>query len=340
MSRVRSRRPSPRSGRLSPSLGVGLIGGSIAAARPAAVDSPNALSASAETESRLAGTRQRRTDRRGIDRLRRSAADADLAVVCTPVDRIAARCPRPGRGDCPRVAADRCGQHQAAAVRRTCRPGRSRGPAFIGSHPLAGSTRQGFEHADADLFDRKICVVTPQPTANPSDTARLDDFWTALGAVVIHRTPDEHDRALACTSHLPHLIAAALAGFAVRRGHRTVAASGFRDTTRIASGDPALWVPILPTQLDGRRNRAGPVPGPARRILRRTRTRRRRAPCKSCSKRPKESATDWVEPGGAPDPPSRPTPTRPGMACSGKSKSDPRPTGNRSRGGPSDLGRP
>ena len=74
--------------------------------------------------------------------------------------------------------------------------------------------------------------------------ARLETFWKALGAVVLRRTPEEHDQALARTSHLPHLVAAALAG-SLSEEDTELSATGLRDTTRIAAGDPSLWVPIF-----------------------------------------------------------------------------------------------
>ena len=118
------------------------------------------------------------------------------------------------------------------------------GVTFIGSHPLAGSEARGYEHADADLFEGRVCVVTPNGLTSPAELARLKSFWQSLGLTVIEMPAAEHDRALAQTSHLPHVIAAALAA-RLSAGNRQFAASGFRDTTRIAAGDPDLWVAIL-----------------------------------------------------------------------------------------------
>ena len=89
-----------------------------------------------------------------------------------------------------------------------------------------------------------MCVLTPQANADPAQMARLETFWKALGAVVLRRTPEEHDQALARTSHLPHLVAAALAG-SLSEEDTELSATGLRDTTRIAAGDPSLWVPIF-----------------------------------------------------------------------------------------------
>jgi prephenate dehydrogenase len=88
-----------------------------------------------------------------------------------------------------------------------------------------------------------LCVVTPTD-ATPSDAvARVRAFWEALGMTVVEIPPAEHDRLLARTSHVPHLAASALA-LLVGESDRPFAATGFRDTTRIAAGDPPLWSAI------------------------------------------------------------------------------------------------
>ncbi len=87
-------------------------------------------------------------------------------------------------------------------------------------------------------------MLTPLGTTPAESLVKLERFWQSLGARVIQRSSDDHDRALAHTSHLPHLLAAALAGM-LGENESELAATGFRDTTRIAAGDPGLWVPIL-----------------------------------------------------------------------------------------------
>ncbi len=84
--------------------------------------------------------------------------------------------------------------------------------AFVGSHPLAGSEKNGPEHARADLFEGRVVVVTPTQKTSDADVRRTADFWISLGATVLTMSPEAHDQALAATSHLPHLVAAALRG--------------------------------------------------------------------------------------------------------------------------------
>jgi prephenate dehydrogenase len=118
------------------------------------------------------------------------------------------------------------------------------GVAFVGSHPLAGSERNGWEHSDAELFEGRVCVVTPNHSTRPEALDRVEDFWRTMGMRIVRMSPEEHDRALAITSHVPHVVAAALAA-QLTEELRGLAATGFRDTTRIAAGDPELWTAIM-----------------------------------------------------------------------------------------------
>ena len=115
---------------------------------------------------------------------------------------------------------------------------------FIGSHPIAGSEKQGCAHASPDLFENRVCVVTPEPATPRHEVERLSAFWKFLGLSVVEMSADDHDRALAQTSHVPHVVAAALAA-TLDAGSRHLTAGGFQDTTRIAAGDPELWTAIL-----------------------------------------------------------------------------------------------
>jgi prephenate dehydrogenase len=119
--------------------------------------------------------------------------------------------------------------------------------AFVGSHPMAGSERSGFAVARADLFRGATVIVTPTDTSEPRAVKGVTALWEALGARVSALDADSHDRVVAAISHLPHVAAWALVD-AVERfepGALAFAARGFRDTTRIAASDPAMWTEIL-----------------------------------------------------------------------------------------------
>ena len=118
------------------------------------------------------------------------------------------------------------------------------GALYVGSHPLAGSERRGVEHADANLLEGRLTIVTQTPRTSPEAVQRAIQFWQALGSRTRVMDPEEHDRAVGLTSHLPHLLASALAGI-LPPELRDLAATGFRDTTRVAAGDPSLWSAVF-----------------------------------------------------------------------------------------------
>jgi prephenate dehydrogenase len=112
---------------------------------------------------------------------------------------------------------------------------------------MAGSEKSGYAVARADLFQGALVVVTPAETSEPRAVKTVRAFWEHLGARVTELDPEAHDRAVAAVSHLPHLVACALVD-AVRReapGALPIAARGFRDTTRIAAGDPRMWQEVF-----------------------------------------------------------------------------------------------
>jgi len=114
---------------------------------------------------------------------------------------------------------------------------------YVGSHPMAGSEKRGVGEARADLFEGALCFVTPTEHAPRQAIVAVRELWEALGARVRLVTPAEHDRIMAVASHLPHLVAAALVNLATP-SVMDCAGSGFRDTTRIASGDPRMWTDV------------------------------------------------------------------------------------------------
>ncbi|HSV41480.1 MAG TPA: prephenate dehydrogenase [Nocardioidaceae bacterium] len=118
---------------------------------------------------------------------------------------------------------------------------------YVGSHPLAGSERSGPLAASANLFDGRPWAITPHDAASAEAVSAVSALAEACGATVFTFTPEEHDRAVARTSHLPHLLAALVAGrLAGAPGeHLALSGQGVRDVTRIAAGDPGLWQQIV-----------------------------------------------------------------------------------------------
>lgn len=114
---------------------------------------------------------------------------------------------------------------------------------FVGAHPIAGSEQRGVEFATPDLFVGCNCIITPS-NKNPKGLETISSLWQLLGAKIIYLTAEQHDEILAYVSHLPHLIASCLVN-SIKQEHLVYGASGLRDTTRVASGDPELWINIF-----------------------------------------------------------------------------------------------
>jgi prephenate dehydrogenase len=223
-------------------VGVGLIGGSIALAAKARGLAGRVLGVGRNADS-LERARRRGIIDEGFLELEAAVRGAEVVVFCTPVNQIAGQVVAASVVCSPGTLLTDAGSTKeqiVAAVEERLPPGR----VFVGGHPLAGSEKRGPEHADAQLFVKRWTILTPTPRSDPQAVEKTSAFWKALGSQVRLMSPADHDRALALTSHLPHLVAAALAGI-LPAELADLTASGFRDTTRIAGGDPGLWGPIF-----------------------------------------------------------------------------------------------
>ncbi|NTV52893.1 MAG: prephenate dehydrogenase [Candidatus Firestonebacteria bacterium] len=122
---------------------------------------------------------------------------------------------------------------------------------FVSSHPMAGSEKEGVEHARKDLYESSHCLLIRTKYTPADAIARLETFWRSVGCRLVSVvTPEEHDHWVAAVSHLPHALAACLVNVVQDLAQHdprlvTAAGPGFRDTTRVAAGAPALWTEIL-----------------------------------------------------------------------------------------------
>lgn len=222
--------------------GVGLLGGSVALAARHAGLVQRVVGIGRNPERLRAAVSAGIIDEFRLES-ETGTADWDLIVVATPVDRIASDVLKLAASSRPGTLITDVGSVKQAVLEPLS--GRlPRGIEFVGAHPLAGSHQSGFEAARADLFSQRVTVVTPTAESSESAVEQIVEFWQALGSRVLRMSAAEHDSSLALTSHLPHVAAAALASL-LQPDQRELAASGFRDTTRIAAGDADLWVPIL-----------------------------------------------------------------------------------------------
>jgi prephenate dehydrogenase len=224
-------------------VGVGLIGGSVGlslAARRLAgrVIGVGRSSASLAEAERIGAVTHTTRD------LAEAVSQADLVVVAVGVAAIPSLLDAIDQAVRPGTLITDAGSTKQSIVAAWEQRRRSRRGRFVGAHPIAGSHRRGPAAADANLFNGRVTVVTPARSTPKKDAAEAGGFWSAVGSTVFMMPPRDHDRLLAATSHAPHLLAAAIAA-ATPAEARQFTAGGWRDTTRIAAGDPELWADIL-----------------------------------------------------------------------------------------------
>lgn len=175
--------------------------------------------------------------------LPKGVAEAELVVVCTPVADIVEHVREVAR-HCPQGTLITDVGSTKETIVAALDEGLPRDCRFLGGHPLAGSEKSGAGHARAELFEGRLAILTPTRNTRAEDFDLLERFWEGLGSVVVQMSAEEHDRAVAMTSHLPHVVAAALAA-AVPESLFRLSGTGILDSTRLAAGDPVLWGQIL-----------------------------------------------------------------------------------------------
>ena len=228
-------------------VGVGLIGGSIGLALRQRGLAERVVGIGRRQTSLRTARRVGAVTNTTID-LAKGVAEADLVVVCSPVARIVEHV-RTAAEHCPReTLITDCGSTKQSIV-ESLDDRLPRGCRFLGSHPLAGSEKAGPSHAQADLFEGRVAILTPTRNTRTTDFDRLEQFWSDLGSVVVQMPADEHDRALAVTSHLPHAVAVALA-LTLPESYFRLSGSGFQGASRLAAGSPELWKQIFSLNRD------------------------------------------------------------------------------------------
>jgi prephenate dehydrogenase len=223
-------------------VGVGLIGGSIGLALRERKMADRVVGIGRRQGSLRIARRVGAVTNTTID-MAKGVAEADLIVVCSPVELIVDQVRRAAEHAPPGTLITDAGSTKRQIV-EALEAGLPRDCRFLGSHPLAGSEKSGASHARADLFQGRIAIITPTATTSGQEYDSLSEFWQGVGSVVVKMPADEHDRAMAMISHLPHLAASTLAA-AMPEPYLRLAGTGLRDTTRLASGDPELWRQIV-----------------------------------------------------------------------------------------------
>lgn len=173
---------------------------------------------------------------------REAVAGAGLVVICTPVTRIVPLLTAVADALPEDVVVTDVGSTKG----QICRSAESILPPrrhFVGSHPMAGSEKSGHENASEELFEGRVCFVTPTEGSDAAAVQTVQTLWQEIGMRVIRETPEAHDAIVARLSHVPHLTATALCLALSEHPADWVelAGGGLRDTTRVAAGQPGMW---------------------------------------------------------------------------------------------------
>lgn len=229
-------------------IGLGLIGGSFALA----------LREQGLVKELVAGSRSRRTLDQGlalgvVDRVEQDLAaaveGADLVFLAVPVSAMESVMQAMAPGLSRKTLITDGGSVKGAVIAAAASAIPQHLSRFVPAHPIAGAEKSGVTAARADLYRDHRVILTPAADTDPAACQAVRMMWTELEAEVLEMAPDEHDRVLAETSHLPHGLAFSLVDTLARQGDSLdifrYAAGGFRDFTRIASSDPVMWHDIF-----------------------------------------------------------------------------------------------
>jgi len=229
-------------------VGCGLMGGSFALALKRA-----GLVQRVVGYSPTAATRDRALSLGVVDAVATSAADAargsDLVLVAVPVAATESTLSALAKSVASTALVMDVGSTKCDVVAAAERALGGSLATFVPAHPIAGKEVAGIEHADATLYTGCQVILTPHASTGATQLAQADAVWRALGCRVRHMTASAHDAAFAAVSHLPHLLAFAMMNGITRQADSrellSLAGPGFRDFSRIAASDPAVWRDIF-----------------------------------------------------------------------------------------------
>jgi cyclohexadieny/prephenate dehydrogenase len=235
-------------------LGIGLIGSSVArAARK------HGLAGEIVGHSRRQETRDEAMALSFLDRIEANpaaaVAGADAVMICAPMGAYEQLAKAIAPALAPGAVVTDVGSVKGM-VAKTIAPYLPAGVHLVPGHPIAGTEHSGPSAGFAELFIDRWCVLTPEPGVDPEAVAKVEALWRGMGMMVERMTAEHHDRVLAITSHIPHLIAYTIVGTASDMEEATQAevirfsAGGFRDFTRIAGSDPVMWRDVFLTNKD------------------------------------------------------------------------------------------
>ncbi len=225
-------------------IGVGLIGGSLARALKAA-DACDEVVGWGRNAAQLEKAKALGVIDRAETDLAAAVEDADIVVIGVPVGAMEAvlSALKPHLG--AQVVVTDVGSTKGSVTDAARNVFGIVPPRFIPGHPIAGTERSGVEASQAELFQQRRVILTPDEDSDPDAVKTVRDMWQQAGAEVSEMSVAHHDEVLAATSHLPHMLAFTLVDTLARlEDHDDIfryAAGGFRDFTRIASSNPQMW---------------------------------------------------------------------------------------------------
>ena len=229
-------------------IGCGLMGGSFALALRQAdlVQHITGFSASEET-------RQRALELKVIDQACNSVAEAvqgaDLVLLAVPVGAMQSSFAAMRSALAPQALLMDVGSTKCDVIAAAQAHLGERLSCLVPAHPIAGKEVAGIEHAEATLYQARRTILTPLPQNSIRQIKMASEVWTAIGSHVSHMTPEAHDATFAAVSHLPHLLAFAAVNALTAQPQGAafleMAGPGFRDFSRIAASDSAVWRDIL-----------------------------------------------------------------------------------------------
>jgi len=230
-------------------IGIGLIGSSLA--RVLRRDSPGTtIVACARRAETLEAARRLGIADATTDDPAAAVRDADLVVIAAPLSAYAEIGPRIAPHLRDGAIVTDVGSVKGAAI-DALQPTLPSHVHFVPGHPVAGTEHSGPEAGFAEMFRDRWCILTPLPDTAPEAVARVTALWQLAGMRVATMPAEHHDKVLAMTSHLPHLIAYTIVGTAtdledtLKSEVIAFSAGGFRDFTRIAASDPVMWRDIF-----------------------------------------------------------------------------------------------
>lgn len=225
-------------------IGLGLMGGSLAAACRKKFPGSRVIGISRDPQA-LRISKKKKWIHDGFVNLKEGVAQADLIIICTPVDTLKSMVLKVDAAAKKGAVVTDVGSVKGEIVSwASCR--RFKNIQFVGAHPMTGSHERGIAVARPDLYERGFTFVIRSRGISSQAFAAVKAFWKKLSPRVVETTAEEHDQITGEISHLPHLSAVCLALTPADKSFRH-AGPGFSDATRIAQGHPSIWVPIFMT---------------------------------------------------------------------------------------------